>query len=92
MSKDIVRLAATSAASVTTSGSPIPSPGFSFSATAKERWVEAISTVLSGVTRPRSIERPASINSAASTMSTSPGDGISDRTGATPSLAGSISI
>ena len=60
----------------------MPSPGFSFSPTAKERWVEAISVVLSGVTRPRSTERPASISSAAMTTSTSPGVGISEKIGA----------
>ena len=39
----------------TDGGSAMPSPGFSFSATAKERWVEVISVVRSGVTSPRRI-------------------------------------
>jgi hypothetical protein len=55
------------------------------------RCVEAISVERSGVTRPRRIERPASISSVASTMSTSPCAGISDRIGARPALGGSIS-
>jgi len=78
-------------ASATVFGSAVASPGFSFSATAYRRWVEAIKVVRSGVTRPCWIERPASISSAASTTSTSPWAGISDRIGVRPSLGGSIS-
>jgi hypothetical protein len=40
--------------------------------------------VRSGVTKPRWIARPASINSAPSTTSTSPGTAISDSTGRKP--------
>ena len=40
----------------------------------------------SGVTKPRCIARPASMNSEAITISTSPGKGISSRTGSVPSL------
>ena len=65
-------------------GSAMPLPGRSFSTTAKARCVEAISVVRSGVTRPRSMERPASMNSAASTTSTSPGVGIRAKTGRRP--------
>ena len=91
MSKAIMRLAATPAASTTTFGSVVASPGFSFSAVEYKRCVEAINVVRSGVTSPRRMERPASINSAARTMSTSPGAGISERIGARPAFGGSIS-
>ena len=53
-------------------GLPMPSPGTSFSLTANERCVEAINVVRSGVARPRKMDRPASISSVASTISTSP--------------------
>ena len=91
ISKAITRFAATPAASTTVFGSAVASPGFSFSATAYKRWVEAIKVVRSGVTRPRRMERPASISSAASTTSTSPSAGISDRIGVRSALGGSIS-
>ena len=64
--------------------SAVPSPGAIFSTIDSDRWVEAISTVRSGVTRPRWMARPASIHSAAITTSTSPGTGISDSTGWRP--------
>ena len=92
MSNAIRRLAANSVAIETTAGSPTPSPGFSFSATAKARCVDAIRVVCSGVTRPRSTDRPASISSDAITTSTSPGVGISANTGWAPSFIGAISI
>ena len=91
MSKAMTRFAATPAASTITFGSMVASPGFSFSATEYKRWVEAIRVERSGVTRPRKMERPASASSAASTTSTSPGAGISDRIGARPPFGGSIS-
>ena len=87
MSNAITRLAANSVAIETAPGSPTPSPGVCFSATAKARCVEAISVVRSGVTSPRSTDRPASINSAAITTSTSPGVGINANTGCAPALA-----
>ncbi len=59
----------------------MPLPGRSFSCTAKARWVEAITVVRSGVTSPRMMERPASIHSAASTTSTSPGVGMRAKIG-----------
>ena len=59
----------------------MPSPGAIFSDTASARWVEVISTVRSGVTKPRMIERPASIISAVIITSTSPAEGISENTG-----------
>ena len=92
MSNAMTFLAAKSAAIETTAGSATPSPGVCFSATAKARWVEAISVVRSGVTNPRIIERPASINSDARTTSTSPGAGIKANTGCAPGFAGAISI
>ncbi len=55
------------------------------------RCVEAIKVVRSGVTRPRITARPASISSAAITMSTSPGEGIRANTGIR-SVRGVISI
>ena len=67
-----------------------PSPGTVFSETAWVRWVEAISVVRSGVTKPRITARPASISSAATRMSTSPGAGASANTGVRPA-AGAIS-
>ena len=81
MSKATKRFAAVSAASKTLLESLMPSPGTNFSCTANERCDEAISVVLSGVTRPRWMARPASISSAPTTTSTSPGTGISDSTG-----------
>jgi hypothetical protein len=51
----------------------------------------AQSTSVPGVTKPRRMERPASASSAAMTMSTSPGAGISDRIGARPAFGGNIS-
>ncbi len=51
---------------------------------AKTRWVDAISNVLSGVTKPRSTARAPSISSDASTTSTSPGTGIKASTGSRP--------
>ena len=92
MSNAITRFAAKSAAIETAPGSATPSPGVCFSATANARWVEAINVVRSGVTSPRIIERPASINSAASTTSTSPGAGINANTGAASFFAGAISM
>ena len=61
-----------------------PSASAIFSVIANTRWVEAISSVLSGVTKPRSTARAASISSEASTTSTSPGTGISASTGSRP--------
>jgi len=92
MSKLMTCRAATSPASITAPESAMPLPGRSFSCTAKARCVEAITVVRSGVTRPRMIERPASIHSAASTTSTSPGVGISAKIGRLPSRSGSISM
>lgn len=91
MSKTISLFAATPIACATALESAIPSPGAIFSTTAKARWSEATSVVLSGVTRPRRIERPASMNSAAITMSTSPDVGASDSTGFNPSNGGMVS-
>ncbi len=68
----------------------MPLPGTTFSMTASVRCVEVISVVRSGDTKPRWMARPASISSAASTMSTSPGVGISDRIGV-PAPSGTIS-
>ena len=51
-----------------------------------------MSVVLSGVTRPRRTDRPASMSSAAITTSTSPGVGMSEKTGATPFRGGSVSM
>ena len=65
----------------------MPSPGTCFSDTAKARWVEAIKVVRSGVTSPRWMARPASMNSAPMTTSTSPGTAISDSTGRRPAGA-----
>ena len=48
------------------------------------RWVEAISVVRSGLTKPFSIARPASISSEATITSTLPGLGVSERTGSFP--------
>ena len=50
------------------------------------------SVVRSGVTRPRRMDRPASMNSAASTTSTSPGVGINESVGSSAARAGSISM
>ena len=61
-----------------------PSASAIFSVMAKTRWVEAISSVRSGVTKPRSTARAASISSEASTTSTSPGTGIRASTGSRP--------
>jgi hypothetical protein len=72
ISKATTRFAATAVASMTTFGSTMASPGFSFSATAYKRCVEAINVVRSGVARPRKMDRAASISSVASTISTSP--------------------
>ena len=83
--------AAISAAASTSSALAIPSPGAIFSDTASIRWVEVISTVRSGVTKPRMIARPASISSAVIMMSTSPAAGISENTG-WPRPAGAISM
>ena len=84
--------AAISAAAITSSEDAMPSPGTIFSDTASARWVEAINVVRSGVTKPRMIERPASIISAAIMISTSPGAGISEKTGtASPERCGAIS-
>ena len=84
------RRAATSAAAITSSDEAMPSPGTIFSLTANARCVEVISTVRSGVTKPRMIERPASIISAVIMISTSPAAGISEKTG-TFAPAGAIS-
>jgi hypothetical protein len=62
-----------------------PSARAIFSVMANTRWVEAMSKVLSGVTKPRSTARAASISSEASTTSTSPGIGIRASTGSRPS-------
>ena len=86
MLKAMTRLAANSVARDTAAGSATPSPGACFSTTASARWVEAISVVRSGVTRPRSTERPASMSSAAITTSRSPGVGMSANTGSAPSF------
>src|SRR5262249_29618507 len=74
------RQAASSAA-----GAPPASASAVFSVMANTRWVEAISKVFSGETKPRSTARAASISSEASTTSTSPGTGISASTGSRPS-------
>ena len=71
--------------------SAMPSPGAVFSRMPSARCEEAISVVRSGETRPRWMARPASISSAAMTMSTSPGAGIIDSTGVRPATAGIIS-
>jgi hypothetical protein len=68
----------------------MPLPGTTFSITAGVRCVDEIRVVRSGVTKPRWIARPASISSAASTISTSPGAGMSDSTGVPP-RSGTIS-
>ena len=91
MSNATSRLAAVRAARSTAEESAMPLPGTIFSAVAYARWVEATSTVRSGVTRPRWIARPASIHSAAITRSTSPPTGISAITGSRPSGSGSAS-
>ncbi|MHC2281384.1 hypothetical protein ACVME8_008027 [Bradyrhizobium diazoefficiens] len=91
-SKMISVLAAIPMAPVTAPPSAMPLPGAIFSPIAKDRWLDAISVVRSGVTRPRRIDRPASMNSAAITTSTSPGVGISDRIGLRPSSGGIVSI
>ena len=88
MSADRNRRAAVCAAATTPAESARPSPGLAFSVTASARWVEAISVVRSGETSPRMMARPASIISAATTTSTSPGTGISDSTGAGPAAGG----
>ena len=62
-----------------------------FSLIASDLWLDAISVVRSGVTMPRRIDRPASMNSDASTMSTSPGVGICARIGFCPFAARMIS-
>jgi hypothetical protein len=82
--------AAISAAAFTSSLEAMPSPGAIFSETASARWLEVISTVRSGVTKPRMMARPASIISAVIMMSTSPAAGISEKTGGW-SPAGAIS-
>jgi len=55
-----------------------------FSAMAWERWVLAINRVRSGVTKPPAMARPASRNSLATTISTSPMPGESASTGRLP--------
>ncbi len=55
-----------------------------FSAMLWERWVEAITAVRSGVTKPAATVRPASSSSLATTMSTSPMPGDSAITGRSP--------
>ena len=87
----INRCAATSAAAITSALDAMPSPGTIFSLTASARWVEVISVVRSGVTKPRMIDRPASIISAVIMMSTSPAAGIRLNTGIRPD-AGHISM
>ena len=81
MSNITSRSAAICAAASTSSEEAMPSPGTIFSLTASARWVEAISVVRSGVTKPRMMARPASIISAAISTSTSPGAGASENTG-----------
>ena len=78
MSNMMSRFAASNERRETVSLSALPSPGTIFSDTASMRWVDAISVVRSGVTKPRRIARPASASSAAIRMSTSPGDGLRD--------------
>ena len=58
--------------------------------TASARWVEPISVVRSGVTKPRITARPTSIISAAISTSTSPAAGASAKTGSSVPL-GAIS-
>ena len=88
----MTRRAAIAAAARTGAEAAMPSPGTVFSDTASARWVEAISVVRSGVTKPRWMARPASIISAAIRMSTSPAAGISAKTGsAAPGRCGAIS-
>ena len=48
------------------------------------RWVEAMSVVRSGLTKPFAIARPASTSSEATMMSTLPGLGVSESTGSLP--------
>ena len=91
MSNATNRRAAARAAAVTAPESAVPSPGSDFSDTAKVRWVEAISVVRSGVTSPRWIARPASIHSAAITISTSPGAAMAENTGSRPGASAIVS-
>ena len=84
MSKAMKRFEALSAAARTFSDEARPSPGSIFSDTAAMRCDEAISVVRSGVTKPRMMARPASISSAAISMSTSPCAGDSAKTGRRP--------
>ncbi len=85
------RFALARAIAVTFAESAMPSPGAIFSRMPSARCEEAISVVRSGVTSPRWIARPASISSAAMTISTSPGAGIIASTGVRPVAAGIIS-
>ena len=77
----IRRRAAISAAATTSGEEAMPSPGTVFSLTARARWVEVMSVVRSGVTKPRMMARPASIISAVIMMSTSPAAGIRAKIG-----------
>ena len=91
ISKAITRLALLVAARCTSVSSAMPFPGTAFSTSASARCDDAISTVRSGETKPRMMARPASIHSAATTMSTSASTGLRAKTGWRPVL-GSISI
>jgi hypothetical protein len=70
--------------SVSLAASKRPSPIAIFSAMAWERCMLAIIRVRSGVTKPPAMVRPASSNSLATTMSTSPMPGASASTGRLP--------
>ena len=84
MSKATSARAASRHAESSAASSARPSASAIFSVIANTRCVEVMSSVRSGVTKPRSTARAASISSEASTTSTSPGIGTSDSTGSRP--------
>ncbi len=88
MSKHTRRRASLRSAASTAFESAMPSPMADFSVMPYTRWLDATSVVRSGVTNPRTTARPASINSAAMTTSTSPGTGISAKIGSARPIEG----
>jgi len=76
------------AASSSLASSKRPSPMASFSWVVSTRCRAVMSRVRDGSTKPRSMQRPASSSSLASTTSTRPGTGVSAKTGRRPSFAG----